>query len=192
MLAPFHYFGIHDLEVDGEEIDEVADFLRLTSSARVNHVLEQLQKYDVDSVRRGLVFCSSVEEAHRLAALFNERGYRSVALDGSSTDQQREAAIERLECDRTKCDNWIEFIFTVDIFNEGVDIPSVNLVIMLRPTESAIVFVQQLGRGLRLHRNKDYVLVLDFIGNYKKSYLIPIALSGDRTYNKDNLQTARI
>ena len=188
MLAPFHYFGIHDLEVDGEEIDDFADFARLTCEARVDHIISQLERYDVDSIRRGLVFCSSVEEARRLAALFNARGYRSVALDGSSTDQQREEAIDRLECDRTKRDDWLEFIFTVDIFNEGVDIPSVNLVVMLRPTESAIVFVQQLGRGLRLHEDKDYVLVLDFIGNYKKSYLIPIALSGDRTYNKDNLR----
>jgi superfamily II DNA or RNA helicase len=188
MLAPFHYFGIHDLEIDGEEIDEVADFAKLTSGARVDHVLEQLELYGVDSVRRGLVFCSRREEAHRLAALFNERGYRSLALDGTSTDQQREDAIERLECDRSLRGDWIEFIFTVDIFNEGVDIPSVNLVIMLRPTESAIVFVQQLGRGLRMHDGKEYVLVLDFIGNYKKSYLIPIALSGDRSYNKDNLR----
>ncbi len=188
MLAPFHYFGIHDLMVDGEEIDEVADFAKLTSESRVDHVLEQLETYDVDSVRRGLVFCSRTEEAHRLARMFNERGYRSVALDGSSSDQEREDAIERLECDRTERADWIEFIFTVDIFNEGVDIPSVNLVVMLRPTESAIIFVQQLGRGLRRHEGKDYVLVLDFIGNYKKSYLIPIALSGDRTYNKDNLR----
>ena len=188
MLAPFHYFGIHDLVVDGEEIDEVAEFSRLTSESRVAHVLEQLETYDVDSVRRGLVFCSKVEEAHQLARMFNERGYRSVALDGLSSDQEREDAIERLECDRSERADWIEFIFTVDIFNEGVDIPSVNLVIMLRPTESAIIFVQQLGRGLRRHEGKDYVLVLDFIGNYKKSYLIPIALSGDRTYNKDNLR----
>jgi superfamily II DNA or RNA helicase/HKD family nuclease len=188
MLAPFHYFGIHDLQVDGEEIDDYADFARLTSDARVEHVIEQLERYDVDNVRRGLVFCSRTEEAHRLARLFCERGYRSLALDGSSTDQQREDAIERLECDRSERDDWLEFIFTVDIFNEGVDIPSVNLIVMLRPTESAIIFVQQLGRGLRLHEGKDYVLVLDFIGNYKKSYLIPIALSGDRTYNKDNLR----
>lgn len=132
MLAPFHYFGIHDLVIDGEEIDEVADFGKLTSESRVSHVLEQLEKYDVDSVRRGLVFCSRTEEAHRLARMFNERGYRSLALDGSSSDQQREDAIERLECARSERDDWIEFIFTVDIFNEGVDIPSVNLIVMLR------------------------------------------------------------
>ena len=188
MLAPFHYFGIHDLAVDGEEIEDVTDFKRLTSKARVNHIIEQLRCYTVDHVRRGLVFCSSIEEAHTLARLFTERGYRSVALDGSSSDDKREEAIERLECDRTTREDWIEFIFTRDIFNEGVDIPSVNLVVMLRPTESAIVFVQQLGRGLRKCPGKDYVLVLDFIGNYQKSYLIPIALSGDRTYNKDNIR----
>ncbi|MBO7675241.1 MAG: DEAD/DEAH box helicase [Atopobiaceae bacterium] len=188
MLAPFHYFGIHDLEVNGEEIDDHTDFARLTSSARVDHVITQLEQYAVDKTRRGLVFCSRREEAHRLARLFNERGYRSVALDGSSSDDEREHAIERLECDRGARKDWIEFIFSVDIFNEGVDIPSVNVVVMLRPTESAIIFVQQLGRGLRLHDQKDYVLVLDFIGNYEKSYLIPIALSGDRTYNKDNLR----
>ncbi len=188
MLAPFHYFGIHDLEVDGEEIDDFTSFKQLTSLARVDHVIEQLERYAVDRVRRGLVFCSSIEEAHTLARLFSERGYRSVALDGSSSDSARERAIQRLECDRAKHDDWIEFIFTRDIFNEGVDIPSVNLVIMLRPTESAIIFVQQLGRGLRKTDDKDYVLALDFIGNYKKSYLIPIALSGDRTYNKDNIR----
>ncbi|MDO4797150.1 MAG: DEAD/DEAH box helicase [Coriobacteriales bacterium] len=188
MLAPFHYFGIHDLEVDGEEIDDFADFKRLTSTARVEHVLRELERYTVDSVRRGLVFCSSIEEAHTLARLFNDRGHRSVALDGSSSDLERERAIQRLESNRKEGDDWIEFIFTRDIFNEGVDIPAVNLVVMLRPTDSAIVFVQQLGRGLRKHEGKEYVLVLDFIGNYKKSYLIPIALSGDRTYNKDNIR----
>lgn len=188
MLAPFHYFGIHDLEIDGEEIDDFTDFKRLTSEARVKHVLKELECYTVDSTRRGLVFCSSIEEAHTLARLFDQRGYRSVALDGSSSDAEREEAIQRLEANRDERDDWIEFIFTRDIFNEGVDIPSVNLVVMLRPTDSAIIFVQQLGRGLRKHEGKEYVLVLDFIGNYKKSYLIPIALSGDRTYNKDNIR----
>ena len=76
----------------------------------------------------------------------------------------------------------------MDIFNEGVDIPSVNQVVMLRPTQSAIIFVQQLGRGLRKLEDKEYVVVIDFIGNYKKSFLIPIALSGDKTYNKDNVR----
>jgi len=84
----------------------------------------------------------------------------------------------------------LDYIFSVDIFNEGVDIPEINQVIMLRPTESPIVFVQQLGRGLRKYQDKEYVVVLDFIGNYSKNFLIPIALSGDRSYNKDNIRRA--
>ena len=114
--------------------DEGANTLR--------HVIEQIERYGVDTTRRGLVFCSRREEAHRLAHMFNERGFRSVALDGSSTDQQRESAIDRLECNRSLREDWIEFIFTVDIFNEGVDIPSVNLIVMMRPTESAIIFIR--------------------------------------------------
>ena len=76
----------------------------------------------------------------------------------------------------------------MDIFNEGVDIPEVNQVIMLRPTESPVVFVQQLGRGLRKAEQKEYVVILDFIGNYTNNFMIPIALSGDRTYNKDTIR----
>ena len=103
-------------------------------------------------------------------------------------------AIERLEMycdvkdDRPVLDEALDYIFTVDIFNEGIDIPQVNQVIMLRPTQSAIIFVQQLGRGLRKADNKEYVVILDFIGNYNNNFLIPIALSGDRTYNKDNVR----
>lgn len=90
-------------------------------------------------------------------------------------------------CLKTVKISWTIF-FTVDIFNEGVDIPEVNQVIMLRPTESPIVFVQQLGRGLRKADDKEYVVILDFIGNYKNNFMIPIALSGDRSYNKDNIR----
>ena len=82
----------------------------------------------------------------------------------------------------------LDYILTVDIFNEGVDIPEINQVIMLRPTESPIVFVQQLGRGLRKAEGKEYTVILDFIGNYKNNFMIPIALSGDRSYNKDNIR----
>jgi restriction endonuclease len=88
-------------------------------------------------------------------------------------------------------DDWdegLDYIFTVDIFNEDIDIPQVNQILMLRPTESPIIFVQQLGRGLRKAENKEFVMILDFIGNYSNNYMIPIALSGDRTYNKDNIR----
>ena len=94
----------------------------------------------------------------------------------------RNAAIARLESGE------LEYIFSVDIMNEGVDIPSLNQIIMLRRTDSAIVFVQQLGRGLRKCDGKEYTLVLDFIGNYQSNYLVPVALTGDKTYNKDRLR----
>lgn len=83
---------------------------------------------------------------------------------------------------------FLDYIFTIDIFNEGVDIPEINQVLMLRPTESPIVFVQQLGRGLRKAEGKEYVVIIDFIGNYTNNYMIPIALSGDRSYNKDSIR----
>ncbi len=82
----------------------------------------------------------------------------------------------------------LDYIFSVEILNEGVDIVEVNQVIMLRPTQSPIVFIQQLGRGLRKADGKEYVVILDFIGNYNNNFMIPIALSGDRTYNKDNIR----
>ena len=83
----------------------------------------------------------------------------------------------------------MDFIITVDTFNEGIDIPKVNQIIMLRPTQSSIIFIQQLGRGLRKNaEGKEYLVAIDFIGNYRKSFLIPVALSGDNTYDKDNLR----
>ena len=108
-------------------------------------------------------------------------GFRIIALTGDSNEDSRRRAIEELEA------GVLDYI-TVDIFNEGVDIPAVNQVIMLRPTQSAIIFVQQLGRGLRKAPNKEYLTVIDFIGNYANSYLIPIALYGDNSYNKDNIR----
>ncbi len=183
MLSPFHYFGIADLAIDDEAVDDFALFNRLTSEARVDHVIRKIEEYSVEKRgRRGLVFCSRKDEARQLAQAFCERGYAAQAVDGDTPEAARDAAIERLERGE------LEYIFTVDIMNEGVDIPSLNQIIMLRKTESAIVFVQQLGRGLRKFPGKAYTLVLDFIGNYQQNYLVPIALSGDRTYNKDGLR----
>ena len=183
MLVPFHYFGIADLAIDDEAADDFALFSQLTSKTRVDHVIQKIEEYSVcKKNRRGLVFCSRNDEASELSRLFNERGYRTVAISGESSDSERNSVIARLEAGE------LEYIFSVDIFNEGVDIPSLNQIIMLRKTESAIVFVQQLGRGLRKDPSKEFTLVLDFIGNYQQNYLIPIALAGDRTYNKDNLR----
>ena len=196
LLCPFHYFGISDLTVDGREIDEKTEFRYLATEERVNHVIEKAEYFGHNGDRvKGLVFCSRNAEAKALSDAFNKRGYNTIALSGSNSQSEREEAVERLEmeCDvdengRPVSNQPLDYIFTVDIFNEGVDIPKVNQVIMLRPTQSAIIFVQQLGRGLRKADGKEYVVVLDFIGNYSNNFLIPIALSGDRTYNKDNVR----
>lgn len=112
-----------------------------------------------------MIFCSSKREALALSNKFNDRGYFTVVLTGEDSQEKREEAINRLTS--KNIEEKIDYIFTVDIFNEGVDIPEINQVIMLRPTESPIVFVQQLGRGLRKAIDKEYVVILDFIGNYK-------------------------
>ena len=183
MLVPFHYFGIADLSIDYEEKDDVSLFARLTCDERARHIIDKIEEYTVDKTdRRGLIFCNRNDEASELCARFNEEGYSSAVLSGASSDDERNRAIDDLEAGR------IQYIFSVDIFNEGIDIPSVNQIIMLRRTESPIVFLQQLGRGLRKFDGKDYTLVLDFIGNYQKNFFVPVALSGDTTYNKDNLR----
>ncbi len=187
ILSPFHYFGVTDLSIDGQLIEEKAEFNLLTSQERVDRIIENSLFYNCDDGNiRGLVFCSKVEEAKSLSEQFVKRGFKSIALSGESSDAQRNAAIDRLESDDPA--DKLDYIFTVDIFNEGIDIPRVNQVIMLRPTQSAIIFVQQLGRGLRKAEGKEYLTVIDFIGNYSNNFLIPIALFGDTSYNKDNLR----
>lgn len=187
MLSPFHYYGITELLIDNNEIDNKSDFNLLVSSERVTRVIEQAQFYGSDNgITRGLIFCSRKKEAIELSSLFNLNGIKTVALTGDSTEEERAKAIERLESDNLQ--DKLDYIFTVDIFNEGIDIPKINQIIMLRPTESAIIFIQQLGRGLRKVDGKSYVTVIDFIGNYENNYLIPIALYGDTSYNKDSLR----
>ena len=117
--------------------------------------------------------------------------FRTIALNGDATEQERQNAFERLAMDENEKNinkKPLDYIFSVEILNEGVDIVEVNQVIMLRPTQSPIIFIQQLGRGLRKADGKEYVVILDFIGNYNNNFMIPIALSGDRTYNKDNIR----
>lgn len=144
-----------------------------------------IMRYSGDKVK-GLMFCRNKDEAEQLSAKFNMRGLRTLVLTGDNSQREREEAILRLEQD--EAENALDYIITVDIFNEGVDVPAVNQVVMLRPTESPIVFIQQLGRGLRKYEGKEYVVILDFIGNYMNNFMIPIALSGDRTYNKDTIR----
>ncbi|WP_082781144.1 DUF3427 domain-containing protein, partial [Streptococcus sp. DD13] len=181
MLCPFIYYGVKDIEVEGNLVDERTTISELTSEERIKHILGKIDFYGVSGDKvKGLMFCSSKQEAHELASRLNQKGKRCRALTGDDSMDTRNAVVAQLE------NGELDYILTVDIFNEGIDIPAVNQVVMLRNTQSSIVFVQQLGRGLRKHESKEYVTIIDFIGNYKNNYLIPIALFGDQSMNKDN------
>ena len=199
LLCPFHYFGITDLAIIGDNEEANRDFSMLTSDERVKHIVSQADYYGFSGDKvKGLIFCSSIKETEDLSEKFNKiinpatgRHFRTVALNGDASEEKRQETFERLamnEEDATAEKQPLDYIFSVEILNEGVDIVEVNQVIMLRPTQSPIVFIQQLGRGLRKAEGKEYVVILDFIGNYTNNFMIPIALSGDRTYNKDNIR----
>lgn len=191
LLCPFHYFGITDLEVIADagksKQDKIENFQYLTSDERALNVMKQAEFFGYSGERvKGLIFCSRIDEARILSEKFNSKGWRTLVLSGNDSEETRVEAIERLAGDERE--DALDYIISVDIFSEGVDVPEINQVIMLRPTESPIVFIQQLGRGLRKAEEKEYVVVLDFIGNYRNNFMIPIALSGDLSYNKDNIR----
>ncbi|SER68128.1 DUF3427 domain-containing protein [Lachnobacterium bovis] len=199
LLCPFHYFGVSDIvEVDETEIKKKKIggeiFKNLTSESRVDYILKQANFYGYSGDRvKGLIFCSRIDEAEELSKIINQRinketnqKYRTIALSGKATEEERQDAFERLAQDEG--DNALDYILSVEILNEGVDIVEVNQVIMLRPTQSPIVFIQQLGRGLRKSQGKEYVVIIDFIGNYDNNFMIPVALSGDRSYNQDTIK----
>lgn len=199
LLCPFHYFGITDLSIIGDDEEASRDFNMLTSDERVKHIINKAHYYGYSGDKvKGLIFCSGIKETEILSVKFNQtinpetgKRYRTIALNGSASEQERQDAFERLamnEADASTDKTPLDYIFSYEILNEGVDIVEVNQVIMLRPTQSPIVFIQQLGRGLRKADGKEYVVILDFIGNYNNNFMIPIALSGDRTYNKDNIR----
>ena len=176
LLCPFQYFGVTDTAdlsslkwrtggYDKAELSNLYTFSGMVAQRRADLVVNSILKYvtDIDEVK-GLGFCVSIEHARFMANYFNTHGIPSMALTGDSSDEERSTAKQRLVSGE------IRFIFVVDIYNEGVDIPEVNTVLFLRPTESLTVFLQQLGRGLRLAENKECLTVLDFIGQANKKY----------------------
>ncbi|GAA4599690.1 DEAD/DEAH box helicase [Planotetraspora phitsanulokensis] len=172
LLCPFHYFGIND-ETDfrsvawsrGAYLSSELDNILTGDTARARLVFNALldKASDLDAVR-GLGFCISVRHAHFMADFFTQNGLPSLAVDGSTDDADRRAALSALR------DGKVTFLFAVDLFNEGLDVPDVNTLLLLRPTESATVFLQQLGRGLRRTPDKDVLTVLDFVGQHRKEY----------------------
>ena len=176
LLSPFQYFGVTDtVDLDslkwangGYDRTELSNLYTLSGAVanrRADLVISSLLKYvtDIDEVK-GLGFCVTVEHARFMANYFNGRGIPSLCLTGQSPDEERRSAKEQLVSGQ------VRFIFVVDIYNEGVDIPEVNTVLFLRPTESLTIFLQQLGRGLRLADGKECLTVLDFIGQANRRY----------------------
>lgn len=192
MLVPFDYYGVTEyITAGGEKKDTLAELSKLVAPERVRHILDKLRTYGFPRDVKGLMFCSSKEEAHELSRLLNEQEFngrllRTVALTGESSAEERETAMRELELGN------LDYILTRDIFNEGIDIPAVNQVVMLRNTQSSIIFTQQLGRGLRKAPGKDHLRVIDFIGNYQNNFLIPIALFGDSSLNADTVKEKMI
>ncbi|AXX94001.1 DEAD/DEAH box helicase [Arcobacter ellisii] len=189
LIVPFHYYGISDIQsidyenVDLTKIDLLAKLLSVNK--RVDFIIDKMNFYsNSGNKRKVLGFCVSKEHCIFMSEEFNKKGINSITLTSEDSISKREDSIKRLE---NKNDS-LEVIFTVDIFNEGIDIPSINMVLFLRPTNSPIVFVQQLGRGLRKYKNKEFLTVLDFIGNHKKAYLIALALVGNKMIDKESIK----
>ena len=173
LLCPFHYFGIADISVDGRPLGEDEDFRNLVSQERVRNIVEKSRFYGWSGSRvMGLVFCSRNEEAARLSELMNAKGLRTVAISGATPMERRLEYSRRLQQEEVD-GSQLDYILSVDVLNEGVDLPRVNQIIMLRPTQSSIIFIQQLGRGLRKSEGKEFVVVLDFIATafLKDQYL---------------------
>ena len=187
MLVPFHYYGIFD-ETDysklrivrGRYDEKDLNKVYIGNARRYDLIYKYYCKYDS---KRALGFCCSRAHAEEMAKQFSKRGISSVAVYSNADGEfsmGRSEAIEKLKAGE------IKVIFSVDMFNEGVDVPSVDMVLFLRPTESPIVFLQQLGRGLRKSKGKEYLNVLDFIGNYEKAGRTRFLLTGKNLSEKGN------
>ena len=176
LLCPFQYFGVTDTidlanlrwsrgGYDKGDLTNIYTFSGAVADRRADMVVNSLYKYvaDIDEVK-ALGFCVSIEHARFMSAFFNSHGIDSMYLTGNSSDD------ERLSAKKDLVSGKIKVIFVVDLYNEGVDIPEVNTILFLRPTESLTIFLQQLGRGLRLAEGKDCLTVLDFIGQANKKY----------------------
>jgi superfamily II DNA or RNA helicase/HKD family nuclease len=172
-LAPFVYYGVHDgLDLtsvpwkrgQGYDVEALSQLYTSTDSWARLVVAQLLQHVDEVTTMRCLGFCVSVEHARFMAKHFNEAGVAAVAVWGTSSEAERRDALRQL------ADGTIRVVFSVDLFNEGIDVPNVDTILMLRPTESATLFMQQLGRGLRRSAEKTVCTVLDFVGTHRKEF----------------------
>ena len=176
LVVPFHYYGIRDSLVDyglnkNEERKMIA---QLATEEHCEYIKENIEKHRPKGKLKALAFCRNITHARMMSEGLAEQGYKTAYLTGSNSVGERIRAYNDLQSDK---DGDLEILCTVDILNEGVDIPGCNMILFLRPTESSTVFIQQLGRGLRKYNNKTHATVLDFIGNsYKRSVQIAFAM----------------
>lgn len=174
LVVPFHYYGIRTKLADYKDKDRMKISREISRSDNVNFIASEIEKHRIkDKKLKCLAFCTTIQHCFLMAEEFREVGYNAIPLSGGNNLGERIKAFKNLQDDS----NPLEIICAVDILNEGVDIPEVNMVLFLRPTESQTIFLQQLGRGLRKYPGKNYLTVLDFIGNnYQRSVQIALAL----------------
>lgn len=189
LVVPFHYYAIRDEFADYSSNDKAKVAREISKSINIEFIRDQINKRRIPNQKlKALAFCTNIEHCKMMSNGFNSVGFNSIALTGGNSFGERIKAFKELQDDSSQ----LEIICTVDILNEGIDIPSINMVLFLRPTESQTVFLQQLGRGLRKYPNKEYVTILDFIGNnYERSIQIALALGtlGKTTYTEKKYLT---
>ena len=173
LVVPFKYFGVRDNFIDYSTKEKVNFLSEYFKKGHIEMIAKEIENHRQEGKLKAIGFCRSIEHAQMMSHKMNELGYSTVALTGKNLTGERLKAYSDLQDDNEP----LEIIFTVDILNEGIDIPAINMVLFLRPTESQTIFIQQLGRGLRKYKDKEYLTVIDFIGNsYERSIQVAFAL----------------
>ncbi|MGL5278314.1 MAG: DEAD/DEAH box helicase [Cetobacterium sp.] len=190
LVTPFHYYGVKDISdvnLEGIDLNDIAAVTKaLNLEKRVDFIIEKMNFYGYSGERRKTIgFCVSIEHCEYMTKEFLKKGVKAATITGNHGKDLREDIIKKF-----KETEELEVIFTVNIFNEGIDIPCINSILMLRPTASPIIFTQQLGRGLRHYENKEFLTVIDFIGNHSRAFLIALALMGRKGYDKESIKIA--
>lgn len=192
LIVPFHYFGVNDYAVNYDNIpykngkyNEKVLLENLLLNTRTDYIVEKINKFGFDGDKlSAIAFCQNIEHAFFMKEEFTKKGYKSAVITANTSSNDRAKILEKFKNKK------IEILCVVDILNEGIDIPTINLLLFLRPTMSSTIFIQQIGRGLRKTKNKDFVTIIDFIGNHKKDYLL-INYFSNEVDNKDTLFTKK-
>ena len=192
LIVPFHYFGVNDYAVNYDNIpykngkyNEKILLENLLLNTRTDYIVEKINKFGFDGDKlSAIAFCQNIEHAFFMKEEFTNKGYKSAVITANTSSNERSEILEKFKNKK------IEILCVVDILNEGIDIPTINLLLFLRPTMSSTIFIQQIGRGLRKAENKDFVTIIDFIGNHKKDYLL-INYFSNEIDNKDTLFTKK-